>query len=581
MAPSLPLALALLLALCSCLLSLVWASSARLDLDIKDSLKNNIVGCPYNLVHLNYSIMKTEKSDEFVVRSIVPTKHEIELFQKFPVSLTQANKQLAENAEAQGYNAKWTVESTVNNNNNNNAGLDRKTCLNMTNLAATEKIISFYEAYKHSQRGFYVMHARNAFIHPTGSVALSCGYFAGNEGCEIKASSAAEWYEKCKGEMKKDGITWGTLFADKTPSDKVKTMMNTCAYSSVDSPSTSYPTVTRHSKVFTIPAIWDDNYHHFITDSLVRLARNYRYLRTHTDVKVHIRAYEVYNSNKNHLKDSGYNERAKKMRTEFFELLGISEARIISGPVLADEVFIPRFMKCSSLLSNPAELRILNKQLTINANGYLHQHPEVKEDLFNSMSIEASKELRGARFRNYDDMLANNITVNITSSFTGKTRRMVVYQQYTSGHSTATEWNDQTFNEVVKSFEKAFPNHLVMRLSSRDLDSDKHCLACDITRYSHADVLVAAHGPGLTNMIFLKPGALVIEIVGEVGANNMPVCGYYGPMAAGLGLHHYLHAYDFKMKKNIGADECALKASGFYKLLRDPTVKKDVVKVAV
>ena len=37
---------------------------------------------------------------------------------------------------------------------------------------------------------------------------------------------------------------------------------------------------------------------------------------------------------------------------------------------------------------------------------------------------------------------------------------------------------------------------------------------------------------GMTNVMFLPPGGLVIEMVGEFKDVNMPVCGYYSPMVS-------------------------------------------------
>ena len=57
-------------------------------------------------------------------------------------------------------------------------------------------------------------------------------------------------------------------------------------------------------------------------------------------------------------------------------------------------------------------------------------------------------------------------------------------------------------------------------ISSLDFDHAIHSqgpaqdLACDIQEYSGTDLLIGVHGAGLTNMMFMRPGGIVVEIVG-------------------------------------------------------------------
>lgn len=196
--------------------------------------------------------------------------------------------------------------------------------------------------------------------------------------------------------------------------------------------------------------------------------------------------------------------RAKLMRDRMFSLVGIDPARIIFGPVLAKEVFIPRALHCSYTLSNPLEILALSK-LIVRAS--LRKLP------------------RGS------------------GSHSGSIKRSIILQQRSNKHEDPRDWTNQTFMRTVEAFRSVFVDHNVVTMASRDESRDGYCLECAIAEYQRADVLVGMHGAGLTNMMFMPPGALVVELVGEFTDVNMPLCGYYGTLAAVVGHHHYLFAY--------------------------------------
>eukprot|EP01031_Cornospumella_fuschlensis_P036773 gene36773-44607_t len=535
------------------------------DKDIADSLQSNIVGCQWQTYRANVSIERTNQTDVFSVRAMNPTPHEAILFKIFPATLTQTNKEMAVLLEKSGITeGKWTNEVDKDGKMPSNRAIaDQAACLNQTKHASSGSPVVAYEQHKSSQRGFYVMHARQAVIHPSGSVALQCGYYVGNEGCENKATATKAWFDKCKTILKAQMWQWGEIFDDsKASSTKMKQFLDTCLKKSdLGIQDASMPQFSIHDKVFTIPAIWDDNYHNFVTDSLPRLSRNFRYLKSHIDVKIHIRSYENFDAK--HVADDAYKAKAKEMRDAFLLVLGISPDRIVTGAVLAKEVFVPRFLQCGSFLSHYAELRLLNKQLTLGTAVFMSKNTVIRNKLFNSMLGDAP-DPRTSRMHFVPTGALASAHDTGSRFNASRFKNLVIYQDYTDGESTETAWNDATVSAMKAAFTAAFPSHKVFTLSSRDVGTELYCLPCEIALISHADVFVTAHGRYLTNMLFLRPGAVVVEVAGAVSARHMPLCGYYGPMAAGLGLHHYIYAYDHKGQQKFNIDDLAAEAYKFY-----------------
>ncbi len=113
-------------------------------------------------------------------------------------------------------------------------------------------------------------------------------------------------------------------------------------------------------KVFVISSIWDHNYHHLLIDVLPRLVRYLPYLRQHPDIKLHFRRSERYSM-------PAVAIRAVAMKKRVLRLLGIEYERIISGPVIAGEMLLPRSMVCNLPVVNALEVRVLVKYLLASA----------------------------------------------------------------------------------------------------------------------------------------------------------------------------------------------------------------------
>ena len=66
-------------------------------------------------------------------------------------------------------------------------------------------------------------------------------------------------------------------------------------------------------------------------------------------------------------------------------------------------------------------------------------------------------------------------------------------------------------------------------------------------------VLIALSG--MTNIMFMPPGSMVVEIFGDIKDVNMPLCGYYGPLSAIVGAHHFLYSYNYHKNPSEELDD--------------------------
>jgi hypothetical protein len=91
-----------------------------------------------------------------------------------------------------------------------------------------------------------------------------------------------------------------------------------------------------YDKVFVITGLYDNNFHHFMIDSLTRLGRHITFLRENPDIKIHIRTTEerfildYFISTKTHVKSDekdAMRHEALNLRRSFFNLLDLTGSK--------------------------------------------------------------------------------------------------------------------------------------------------------------------------------------------------------------------------------------------------------------
>ncbi len=91
---------------------------------------------------------------------------------------------------------------------------------------------------------------------------------------------------------------------------------------------------------------------------------------------------------------------------------------------------------------------------------------------------------------------------------------MIVLQRYAPANDTDRDWTNHTFEKLLDRLKIHFPQHKIIAFSSLRVSLLGYCLACDIVQYSTADILIGAHGAGLTNAVPSTTGLGLVVILG-------------------------------------------------------------------
>ena len=391
----------------------------------------------------------------------------------------------------------------------------------------------FYASRRRLLNEFHIYEANNALIDDKGVLALPCGYVQAHESCETHYRFIGrQWLNKCFQDLnahksRAASLSWEEMFKDpqrhggvclKAP---VPTHFLVAASKNDTTPPPTPPPPSPHNwevhdKVFLITSGWDNNYHHFIVDSLSRLIRHYDWLQANPDVHIHIRGFEAM------AKKERFVQGGRDMRKRILELLRLAPGRFITGPALARKVWLPRATGCNAPMGHALELRLLARRMIMLA----HDAEWTQQDLF-APGGPLYAPLR---------------------------RRPRVILQHRHCQTEAAckrekwrEMNNDTFALFVSAIRDVLqPSAITIFSSSNATQKLPSSLPSEVAEYNQADILIGAHGAGLTNVMFMRPGSLVVELVGDFDGRMGPVCGYHGPLSAIFGVHHYIHYFEYR-----------------------------------
>ena len=171
-------------------------------------------------------------------------------------------------------------------------------CINNTRaLGLGETVNYFFSRYNNHYGGYgidrvtYLIRSKNVLINEYGSLVWehSC-VFQGYEACTTRFKHHLNNIFQCQEYLQKHKIAWSDMINIITSNNPSKILtsttrnpldvIKTCSYNN------TY--IKSYKTVFTISAALDFNFHHFIADSLSRLARYIPFLQKNKDIMIHI-----------------------------------------------------------------------------------------------------------------------------------------------------------------------------------------------------------------------------------------------------------------------------------------------------
>lgn len=356
----------------------------------------------------------------------------------------------------------------------------------------------------------FLLQMKNAIIARSGQVALPCGPFGLFSSCEAvnwglaAAINMVPHVHECYS-ASSSPVHGGNIHA----ADPHDTDTN-CPYQKV-------------GRIFLTSQYDDTQIGQFILESLPRLVYNLDLLYANPDIKIHF----------------GFTKQptlpSDVLPHGIFRWLGLHD-RLVNGTVFAKEIYMPREGACQEPGYNMWELFNMREVFINKATKELGEGGRNNSKGWKSKSF-GREEIMTEEFDTDHDENSNNgkpriIIIKRSSSDYTKNQNDYVRRRWPSRHGGAAG--------VRQELQRVFPGHVIKIFSDLD-DEMMTCIACQVQLFSKADIVVAMHGAGLTNTIYMKPGGLVVECVPNFDSRMAPIVGIFPRLSAIAGLHHFTY----------------------------------------
>ena len=334
----------------------------------------------------------------------------------------------------------------------------------------------------------FIVAARNALVAQCGAVALPCGAMMTRTACgAIRDETASVLRDRCYPR----GLTPGI-----TPN---------CSAS-----------LPLYDRLFVLSYKYDSAMGHFMSEVLPRVAFHMALL-TDTQAPVHIhygcdKKYGVFSP-----------------PLQYMQWLGLDKSRFVQGEARAKEVLIPRDGACQDLMFNRWEFMVMRDAVLERAQLQARRDWTVVRRRDTRVIIDRSPEK------------STSAATDVTPIVPGKPVILVLQRsrsRFSARRGDVTRiWPDDFFENILTSIAEGFPQYEVQAFSDKNVTL-MECLQCQVELFSRSSVLVGMHGAGLSNVMFMPLGALLVEITPGLDGRMLPGSGPFSRVTMATGTHH-------------------------------------------
>ena len=245
-----------------------------------------------------------------------------------------------------------------------------------------------------------------------------------------------------------------------------------------------------HDRVFVMTQYDDTQIGQFVQEALPKLVYNLDFILANPDIKIHF-GFTKQKTIPNFV-----------LPNNIFNWLGLGD-RLINGTVYAKEAYMPREGGCQDVGYNAWEF-VATRDKFLDLAG-------VDQNLYGTKrSVVVIRRTSSKYVANHGD-----------------------YKQRT--------WPKKMYVQMLESLTISFPNHRIDIYSDGDSELMK-CRECQIRMFHDADVVLAIHGAGLTNTMFMRPGGVVVEVIPMFDTRHAPLTGIFPRLSGIIGLNHYTYS---------------------------------------